>query len=147
MVKAKGFGNRLRAAREKRDLSVRKLAKKASLSAMYLSQIERGVVDPPADEKIQSLAEALGDDSDSWFAAAGRLAPDLHRLLSSDPTFRWNVVRHLKWGELRRHLQSTQIHLAVVSLFDEPPVDWINRSGQSEDVAHRRELWEGIGDE
>lgn len=56
------FGARLRALRLAADLSQRELARRADLDFTYLSKIEAGVVLPPSDDKIRSLATALPMD-------------------------------------------------------------------------------------
>jgi transcriptional regulator with XRE-family HTH domain len=54
------FGTRLRTWRLDADLSQRELAKRADINFSYLSKIEAGLVPPPSDEKVRSLARALG---------------------------------------------------------------------------------------
>jgi transcriptional regulator with XRE-family HTH domain len=58
-VEGKHFGKMLRAIREQRRLSVRKLARVIGISPTYLSKIERGELPPPAWDKILALGEHL----------------------------------------------------------------------------------------
>ncbi|NUR06324.1 MAG: helix-turn-helix transcriptional regulator [Nocardioidaceae bacterium] len=52
------LGGRIRALREERGLSVRRLAAAASVSPALVSQVERGINDPSLDS-LRRLAEAL----------------------------------------------------------------------------------------
>ena len=115
------FGPRLRLERNKKRVSVRWLADAAGCSPMYISLLEREKMPPPADDKIQRLAEALDQTPDCWFALAGRQPPDVLQVLSVDPDFRWQVLRHLRWDELRRQLEKPNIVQALEDLFDASP--------------------------
>ena len=55
----RNFGKRLRAIREERRISVRKLAKMVGIHVTYLSKIERGEMPPPAWDKILALGYHL----------------------------------------------------------------------------------------
>ena len=59
----KQFGQRVRQSRRKAGLGLRELARRAGLSAAYLSKIERGLVPTPSQDKVDSLADALGDNN------------------------------------------------------------------------------------
>ncbi len=63
---AKMIGEKLRAARQLRQMSLRELAKKADISASMLSQIETGKAYPSV-RSIYSIAEALGLPVDHFF--------------------------------------------------------------------------------
>ncbi|MCU1311384.1 MAG: putative transcriptional regulator [Candidatus Angelobacter sp.] len=73
----RAFGERLRATRTKKGLSVRKLAKALGLSATYISNIERAILPPPADVRLLQWAEVLGIDPDKMFWEARRINPKL----------------------------------------------------------------------
>lgn len=59
---------------------------------MYLSLLERDACGPPSDEKLQSLAEVLGEQHmETLFAKAGRVKPEVVK----------TILRHPKeWSEL-----------------------------------------------
>lgn len=54
----KSFGDRLKKAREKLDLTQAEVAQKADMTVNYYAMIERGEVNP-SFEKISSLAKVL----------------------------------------------------------------------------------------
>ena len=67
------LGEMLRDSRLNSGLSLRTAATTAGITPMYLSLIERDACGPPSDEKLQSLADALGEPhAENFFAKAGR---------------------------------------------------------------------------
>jgi len=60
MQKGIGLGNRIRAAREAKDMSAAEVATKLPISASTLSQIERGEIVRPPDTVLAAIASALG---------------------------------------------------------------------------------------
>lgn len=58
-------------------MALNELALKLEISSAYWSRIERDRENPPKDSLIQGAADALGEQSDEAFIAAGRLPPDL----------------------------------------------------------------------
>lgn len=54
----KAFGDRVREAREKLELTQEQVAKKAKMTVNYYAMIERGEVNP-SFEKIKSIAKVL----------------------------------------------------------------------------------------
>ena len=76
-------------AREKRlakGFSLRKFAKLVDVSPTYLSQVEQENVDPPTDERVQRMAELLGENADELIALAGRVPEDLPEIIQRRPT-------------------------------------------------------------
>ena len=64
------FGRQVRLARKKRGLTLDALAQAAGVAKSYLSQIETGYAPPPSDEKVRSIARALGLEEDALVAQA-----------------------------------------------------------------------------
>lgn len=89
----KTFGAKIRRAREKREIGLRVLALRLGVSATYLSQIERGVLPPPAENTIIAMAHELRMNSDILLADAGKIAPDLRNIIVRNPTELPVVVR------------------------------------------------------
>jgi hypothetical protein len=59
---------------------------------MYLSLLERDACGPPSDEKLQSLADVLGEQHvEKLFAKAGRVTPQVVSTILRHPT---------EWSEL-----------------------------------------------
>jgi transcriptional regulator with XRE-family HTH domain/uncharacterized cupin superfamily protein len=73
--RARAIGEKLRAVRQQRQMSLRELADKAEMSASMLSQIETGKAYPSV-RSIYNIADALGVPVDYFFPEqAGSSAP------------------------------------------------------------------------
>lgn len=70
---ARAIGEKLRAARQQRQMSLRELATKADISASMLSQVETGKAYPSV-RSIYSIASALGVPVDYFFPESGEAA-------------------------------------------------------------------------
>lgn len=90
------FGSRLRTLRTRKGLGLRELAKKANISAAFLSKIESGKEKPPAEEKLHALAKALNYDSDVLMAEAGRLPADIIKVIQKCPQEYLALLRELR---------------------------------------------------
>lgn len=90
------FGLYIKSRREEVGLSLRQCAKKLSISATYLSDIEHGKRPAPSDTKLSRLARVLhlnAKDKENFIdlAAAthpGTVAPDLTQYLTNTPNAR-----------------------------------------------------------
>ena len=81
------FGERIKRLRKERNLGLRETAAKAGMSATFLSRIENNEEkSPPGEEKIRALAKVLGDDFDLLISLAGRIAEDVAKAVTNDPT-------------------------------------------------------------
>ncbi|WP_339245845.1 helix-turn-helix transcriptional regulator [Paenibacillus sp. FSL R10-2796] len=80
----KDFGEKLKALREEKLISQRFLAELASLDHTYISKIESGESDPPAEESIIRIAKALNTDKYSLIMSAGRIPKDYQIAILSD---------------------------------------------------------------
>src|SRR2546429_2780397 len=72
MAGRKNFGALVRREREAKEIGLREMAKKIGVSPTYLSKIERGDFDPPAEDKVRKIADIIGRDPDELLALAGR---------------------------------------------------------------------------
>ena len=79
------FGALVRREREAKEIGLREMAKKIGMSPTYLSKIERGDFDPPAEDKVRKIAEIIGHDADELLALAGRVASDLTEIIRRRP--------------------------------------------------------------
>ena len=79
------FGALVRREREAKKIGLREMAKKIGASPTYLSKIERGDFDPPAEDKVRKIAEIIGRDPDELLALAGRVASDLTDIIRQRP--------------------------------------------------------------
>ena len=85
MAGRKSFGALVRREREAKEIGLREMAKKIGISPTYLSKIERGDFDPPAEDKVRKIAEIIGRDPDELLALAGRVASDLTDIIRQRP--------------------------------------------------------------
>jgi HTH-type transcriptional regulator, competence development regulator len=85
MAGKKRFGALVRREREAKEIGLREMAKNIGISPTYLSKIERGDFDPPAEDKVRKIAEIIGRDPDELLALAGRVASDLTDIIRQRP--------------------------------------------------------------
>ena len=71
------LGEHLRQAREKRNISARRLSEELHMHHSYISRVEAGKFKQPSPEKLQRIAENLELDYDGLCALAGYQAPGL----------------------------------------------------------------------
>jgi transcriptional regulator with XRE-family HTH domain len=96
MAGRKSFGALVRQEREAREIGLREMAKKIGVSPTYLSKIERGDFDPPAEDKVRKIAEIIGRDPDELLALAGRVASDLTDIIRQRPREMADFLRAAK---------------------------------------------------
>ncbi|WP_226669406.1 helix-turn-helix domain-containing protein [Metabacillus litoralis] len=65
------FKNYLKSKREEKNLSMNKLGELSGVSAMYISQIERGRRITPSPKILEKLAEGLNESYEDLMMAAG----------------------------------------------------------------------------
>src|SRR6476660_9325994 len=90
------FGALVRREREAKEIGLREMAKKIGVSPTYLSKIERGDFDPPAEDKVRRIAEIIGHDPDELLALAGRVASDLTDIIRKRPRQMADFLRAAK---------------------------------------------------
>jgi transcriptional regulator with XRE-family HTH domain len=74
------FGTFVRTRRVEKKISLRKLAELVGINFTYLSKIESGDFDPPAEDKIQLIAKHLDIDPDTLFALSNKVPRELRQL-------------------------------------------------------------------
>lgn len=86
-VEKTGFGEFVRGLRETHvpKLSLRELARRCSISAAYLSNIERELCAPPSAEIVQALAKELGVVSEVLLRKAQRITSETMQTLVNIP--------------------------------------------------------------
>ncbi|WP_216831006.1 helix-turn-helix domain-containing protein [Alkalihalobacterium elongatum] len=70
------FNNYLKERRIKKGLSIRKLSEMTNVSAMYISELERGKRNRPSPEILSRLAKGLDETQEDFLVAAGYIDPD-----------------------------------------------------------------------
>ena len=96
MAGRKSFGALVRREREAREIGLREMAKMIGVSPTYLSKIERGDFDPPAEDKVRKIAEIIARDPDELLALAGRVASDLTDIIRQRPREMADFLRAAK---------------------------------------------------
>jgi transcriptional regulator with XRE-family HTH domain len=92
-----GFGSSLKSFREQRGLGLRELARKAKISAAFLSQVEaEKAPTPPSEKKLRALARALGVEPEVLMAEAGRLPEDVIKIIQRHPDEYIGILRDLR---------------------------------------------------
>jgi transcriptional regulator with XRE-family HTH domain len=92
------FGERIRELRKARGLNQRDLAGHAGIDFTYLSKIENSRMEPPSEEVIRRVAEALDADVDELIVLAGKFPSDLEQELKTPE--RVKVLRRSVAGDI-----------------------------------------------
>lgn len=106
------FGSCIRDWRLAASMTQRELARRAGMDYTYLSKIESGLVLPPSDEKIRSLARALRRDT-SDLEALLQMARDTK--IPAD-IVNSALIRHPEVGALLRRIKSRPLSPAETTL-------------------------------
>jgi transcriptional regulator with XRE-family HTH domain len=96
MAGRKSFGALVRREREAKEIGLREMAKMIGVSPTYLSKIERGDFDPPAEDKVRRIAKIIARDPDELLALAGRVASDLTDIIRQRPREMADFLRAAK---------------------------------------------------
>lgn len=112
------FGKALRAKRLEKKFTLRKFAELVGVSPTYLSQVEQCNVVPPTADRVQRIAELLGENSDEWTVLAGRVPEDLAEIIQESPTELCNLLRAVR-GMTAEQLR--KLRRAADRIKEEPP--------------------------
>ena len=77
------LGNKIKELRDSRQIGVRELGRLVDVSAMHISNIEKGKSSASA-EIIQKIAAALSADADELLALADQVAPDVANVINAN---------------------------------------------------------------
>lgn len=78
------FGERIRILRKQKNISLRKFAQEVDISTTYLSVIETGDI-IPAEDKIRTIAKALGIDEDELLFEGGKISSEITTIILKCP--------------------------------------------------------------
>lgn len=78
------FGIRLRELRKLNKVTQRQLAEKVGIDFTYISKIESGTMDPPAEDKIIRIAEVLNTDAEELILTAKKVPATFHKLITEN---------------------------------------------------------------
>ena len=95
------FGEFLRRSRLEKQaddpaFSVRQLARRVGIEPSYLSKIERNQEAPPGEATVRRIAEALGQDTDTLLALAGKVPADLVAIIQERPAVVAELLRSVR---------------------------------------------------
>ena len=93
---AETLGAALRTLRLEMGIGLREFADKIGISAPYLSNIERGKLPPPSEEKLCAIAGELNQDPDELLAKAGKTASDLLIIINKYPREFAAILRSMR---------------------------------------------------
>ncbi|MFS0841253.1 helix-turn-helix transcriptional regulator [Paenibacillus sp. 1P03SA] len=97
----KKFGDWLKEARTKTEMTQNELAEKVGVSFTYISKLERGKEDPPSEEICIRLAKALGEDPFLITVQAGRVPTEFQQILMNDKAAFNYLIRKVKSMEVK----------------------------------------------
>src|SRR5699024_9143753 len=75
------FGEYLRQLRKEKKVTQRRLAKLVGIDFTYISKIENGSMNPPAEDKIIRIAEVLDVEPDKLILAAKRVPSSYKKMI------------------------------------------------------------------
>lgn len=78
------FGEILKTLRKEKKITQRKLAELVGIDFTYISKIESGAMDPPAEDKIVKIAEVLGEQPDTLIIAAKKIPRNFQKLITNN---------------------------------------------------------------
>lgn len=78
------FGELLRNLRKERKVTQRQLAERVGIDFTYISKIESGTMDPPAEDKIIKIAEVLQAEPEELILAAKKVPKSFQRLITEN---------------------------------------------------------------
>lgn len=86
------FGDYLRGLRLKSGLTQEALAERLGVAKFYYNKVETGKADPPSVDLLEALARHLGADRDRLYAVAGKIPPEVERIVRDHPDL-WPQLR------------------------------------------------------
>lgn len=101
------FGKLLKTLRVGKEISQRKLAELVGIDFTYISKIENGTMEPPAEDKIVKIAEVLGEDPDKMLIAAKKVPRDFQKVIAEYKDVpillrKANSLSPKQWEDIRR---------------------------------------------
>ena len=105
------LGKLIRKLRKQKDLSLRQLAEKVSVSFVNIAHIENGRI-TTSEEVIKELAKALDYDVDKLLAAADSVNEDIKNIIKKLPTAVPEFLRTAKnltekeWKDLTEQIKN-----------------------------------------
>lgn len=107
------FGDLLRSLRKQHKITQRQLAALVGIDFTYISKIESGTMDPPAEDKIIRIAEVLGVEPEELILSAKKVPSTFHKLITenSDVPIFLRKASHLspkQWEKIKEIIRSEE---------------------------------------
>ncbi len=110
MVKKPQLGRRIKELRLKQELGLRELGRLLKVSAMHISNLEKGRVMPSAD-LVKKIAVRLEADVDELLHLAKLIDPQIAEVIQKNPYKAPNLLRSAKnlneqqWEKLQKQVE------------------------------------------
>jgi len=78
------FGKLLKSLRLEKKITQRKLAELVGIDFTYISKIENGTMEPPAENTIVKIAEVLGEDPDKMIIMAKKIPSYFQKIITDN---------------------------------------------------------------
>lgn len=99
-------------------MNQKELAKAVGIDVTYLSKIETGKMDPPAEATVRSLADVLEEDYTELLILAKKIPADVRDIVTTTPEVSYflRTAKERRWGtddwrRAREALQKQQLGL------------------------------------
>lgn len=84
MLTMNDFGKLLKSLRLEKKITQRKLAELVGIDFTYISKIENGTMEPPAENTIVKIAEILGEDPDQMIIMAKKIPSHFQKIITDN---------------------------------------------------------------
>lgn len=78
------FGELLKGLRKQKKITQRQLADLVGIDFTYISKIENGTIEPPAEDKIIKIGEVFGEDPDELLIAAKKVPSHFRKVITEN---------------------------------------------------------------
>ncbi|CAH0345733.1 hypothetical protein BCI9360_02031 [Bacillus sp. CECT 9360] len=101
------FGELLKSLRKEHKITQRGLAELIGIDFTYISKIENGSMESPAEDKILKMAEVFNIDPDKLLISAKKVPSDFHKIITENehvPVFLRSASKlsTKQWEEIRK---------------------------------------------
>lgn len=104
------FGELLKSLRKEHKITQRRLAELVGIDFTYISKIENGMMEPPAEDKIIKIAEVFHQDPDKLLIAAKKVPSDFQKIITENkrvPAFLRSAPKltQKQWEEIQKIIE------------------------------------------
>jgi transcriptional regulator with XRE-family HTH domain len=107
------FGELLKALRKEKKITQRRLADLIGIDFTYISKIENGSMEPPAEDKILNMAKVFEIDPDQLLISAKKVPSDFQKIITENenvPKFLRSVPKlsENQWQSIHRIIEDKE---------------------------------------